>query len=361
MKKETKASLIKLILSLLGIVCVCLGAFFLLRHFGLTDISREQLQDFISAKGALGPFVFILATFLQVTIIPIPSTVTVLGGNYLFGPFLSFLYSYIGLILGSLFAFFLGKKLGKPYLNWIAGDSRKVDKWLLRMNGKEKVFLFFAFLFPAFPDDFLCSVAGVTTLGYGGFILMQLFTRATSVGATLLFVSGEFIPYEGWGLWVIGILIALGILCFILCLIFSDRLYRLFDKMTEKIKGALKVTNTKRYDFIIFGNGAYNCCLAIALIEKGKTVLLIQNPSNSAKTSSVDYIDKKFKESAKSIFTEFSNKTENEILCIAMQNGIDVLNDADLRDIKVHFGKITSICVLKEEKKIKYKAKHFIE
>ena len=236
MKKETKKSLIRLSLSLLIIGLVVLGIYFIFRHFGFTDISRESLQDYIGSFGPLGPIIFILATFLQVTIIPIPSTVTVLGGNYLFGPLLSFLYSYIGLILGSLFAFFLGRKFGKPYLNWIAGDKEKVDMWFKRMKGKEKVFLFFAFLFPAFPDDLLCSVAGVTTLSYPAFLLMMLLTRATSVGATLLFVSGEFIPYEGWGLWVIGILIALGILCFILCLIFSDKLYMLFDKFTSRFK-----------------------------------------------------------------------------------------------------------------------------
>lgn len=392
MKKETKKSLLKLFCSLVIIGGVILSAYLLLKHFGITDISREQLQDYIGSKGALGPLVFILATFLQVTIIPIPSTVTVLGGNYLFGPFLSFLYSYIGLLLGSLFAFFLGKKLGRPYLNWIAGDSKKVDLWLGRMKGKEKVFLFFAFLFPAFPDDFLCSVAGITTLGYGGFMLMQLFTRATSVSATLLFVSGEVIPYEGWGLWVIGILIFLGVLCFVLCLIFSDKLYKLFDKMTSKIKSILGIKNmdTKSYDVIVVGGGLSGVSSAISASREGKSVLLIEKYNCLGGASSYDLvlpfmyngttIDGKYEELSKGLFKEIQNRLSEIGGCdpdykdcfseeylklvlnkMALESGVTLLFQSNVCDVSSFNGKIKHITVSSVSGLRRYKAKCYID
>ncbi|MBQ7352465.1 MAG: FAD-dependent oxidoreductase [Clostridia bacterium] len=392
MKKETKKSLLKLFCSLVVIGAVILVAYLLLKHFGITDISREQLQDYISSKGALGPLVFILATFLQVTIIPIPSTVTILGGNYLFGPFLSFIYSYIGLLLGSLFAFFLGKKLGRPYLNWIAGDSKKVDLWLDRMKGKEKVFLFFAFLFPAFPDDLLCSVAGITTLSYGGFMLMQFFTRATSIGATLLFVSGEVIPYEGWGLWVIGILIFLGILCFALCLIFSDKLYKLFDKMTSKIKSVLGVKNmeSKSYDIIVVGGGLSGTAAAISASREGKSVLLIEKYNCLGGAASYDLvlpfmyngttIDGKYEELSKGLFKEIKDRLSeagavreeyedcfNEeylkliLNKMALESGVKLLFQSNVCDVSAFNGKIRHITVSSVDGLRRYTAKCYID
>ena len=56
------------------------------------------------------------------------------------------------------------------------------------------------FLLPMFPDDILCSIAGIMPITYSVFIFMQLITRFTSIGGTLLFMSGEIIPYHGWGL-----------------------------------------------------------------------------------------------------------------------------------------------------------------
>lgn len=392
MKKETKKSLLKLFCSLIVIGAVILVAYLLLKHFGITDISREQLQDYISSKGALGPLVFVLATFLQVTIIPIPSTVTILGGNYLFGPFLSFLYSYIGLLLGSLFAFFLGKKLGRPYLNWIAGDSKKVDLWLDRMKGKEKVFLFFAFLFPAFPDDLLCSVAGITTIGYGGFMLMQLFTRATSIGATLLFVSGEVIPYKGWGLWVIGILIFLGILCFVLCLIFSDKLYKLFDKMTSKIKSVLGIKHmeAKHYDIIVIGGGLSGTAAAISASREGKSVLLIEKYNCLGGAASYDLvlpfmyngttIDGKYEELSKGLFKEIKDRLSeagavreeyedcfNEeylkliLNQMALESGVKLLFQSNVCDASAFNGKIKHITVCSVDGLKRYTAKCYID
>ena len=236
MKKENKQAILRLVLSLFGIGLLILLVYFLFEHLGLTSITREGLQEYIKEKGALAPLIFILATFLQVTIIPIPSTVTVLAGSYLFGPWISFIYSYVGLLLGSYFAYFLGKVLGRPYLNWVAGDAKKIDGWLAKMKGKENVVLFFAFLLPFFPDDLLCSVAGMVKTPIFTFSIMQFFTRASSIGATLLFMSGEVIPYSGWGLVVIIGSIVLSLLGLVLGLIYSSQINDYLDKLAKKLR-----------------------------------------------------------------------------------------------------------------------------
>ncbi len=238
--EKNKKSLIKLFWSALIIGLLLLGGYFLLDLLGVTKLSQETIQNYIASTGAIAPLVFILASFLQVTFIPIPSTVTILAGSYLFGAFNSFLYSYIGIMLGALLAFALGRMIGRPYINWVVGSKEEADEWLSKLRGRENVFLFFAFLLPVFPDDLLCSVAGMLPVKFSTFTIMQLITRTTAIGATLLFMSGEFIPYEGWGLWVIGILIAIAVAAFVFSMIFAEKLNALFESIVKKISAALK-------------------------------------------------------------------------------------------------------------------------
>ena len=136
-----------------------------------------------------------------------------------------------------MFGFFLGRVIGKKFVYWIAGDKDKVDEYLEKMKGKETVVLFFMFLFPYFPDDLLCSVAGISSISWKTFTIIQLITKITSIGGTLLFMSGEFIPYSGWGIPVIVCLSILGILSFIFSFKYAEQIQDWFtNKFTRKTK-----------------------------------------------------------------------------------------------------------------------------
>lgn len=235
MNEKNKKSLIRLIVSALIIGGIILGAYLIFRALGVTELTREQIQEFIKGTGIIAPLVFILISFVQVTLIPIPGMVTILAGNYLFGAGLSFLYSYIGMLIGSVFAWWLGRVIGRPYINWVAGGKGEADAWLKRLNGRETVFLFFAFLLPLFPDDILCSVAGILPIRFSTFMIMQFITRATSIGASLLFMSGEIIPFHGWGVWVLGAVAVVCIIAFILSMKYADKLNKFFEDLIDKI------------------------------------------------------------------------------------------------------------------------------
>lgn len=234
-KIDWKKTILKLIISILILGLIIVGFYLLFRYLGWTSLTKEQLQEKISSFGIWAPLVFILASFLQVTFIPIPSTVTIIAGSFLFGPFLSFIYSYIGIVLGSILAFYLGRLIGKPFVNWVIGDEKVVDDYLLKMKNKENIILFFMFLFPFFPDDALCSLAGILPMSFLAFLFMQLTTRLTSIGATLLFMSGEIIPYQGWGLVVIIFVCLLGLAAFVISLKYAEKINELFYRLVEKI------------------------------------------------------------------------------------------------------------------------------
>ena len=235
MTKEQKKLIKKLIGSALVIAAIVGTGYLVLRLLGWTDFSREQLQTFVQQAGVVAPLVYILISFLQVTLVPIPAAITILAGNYVFGVWLAFIYSYIGTLLGGMFAFFLGRWIGKPFVNWLSGSQEETDKWLQKLKGKENVLLFFMFLFPFFPDDLLCSVAGILPISWLGFFLMLVVTRATSAGGTLLFMSGEIIPFHGWGLFVLGGVAVIGIVAFIVCFKHSKVINEWYEGLLYKI------------------------------------------------------------------------------------------------------------------------------
>lgn len=222
--QENKNILLRLLTSVLIVFALIALLYLILYLFGWTKLTQEQLQAYVVSTGAIAPLIYLLISFLQVTFIPVPGALTILAGNYVFGAFQAFVYSYLGMLAGGMFAFFLGKTVGRPFVNWVVGDSKKVDEWLKKLKGRQNVILFFMFLLPFFPDDILCTVAGLLPMSYGGFFIMQAITRATSVGFTLLLMSGEIIPYHGWGLAVLVVIGALCIVAFILSMKYSEKI-----------------------------------------------------------------------------------------------------------------------------------------
>ena len=235
-KNEKMKTVVKLIISALAIAALVLVGYLLYRHFGLDKITQEQIQDFIASTGAVAPIIFILLSFAQVTLIPIPGAVTILAGNYLFGTLESFIYSYIGMLLVAMAAFILGRLLGRPFVNWIAGSKEEADKWVDKLKGREKVVMFFMFLLPLFPDDLLCAIAGMFKYSTLEFLVLQLITRATSILGTLFFMSGEVIPHNAWGITLVAVLAVIGVVAFTLAMKHYDKIEEKINKIFSKKK-----------------------------------------------------------------------------------------------------------------------------
>ena len=104
-----------------------------------------------------------------------------------------------------------------------------IEDALFKILGKETVILFFMFLLPMFPDDILCSIAGIMPITWGVFTFIQVITRITSIGGTLFFMSGEIIPYDKpWGIAVLIVLAIIAIIAFIYA-------YKNSEKLNEKL------------------------------------------------------------------------------------------------------------------------------
>ena len=85
--------------------------------------SINDIRNYVSSFGSWAVIVFIIIQFLQVIILPIPGMLTVGAGVLLFGPWLGALYSFIGILLGSFVAFFIGRYLGYRVASWLVGEK----------------------------------------------------------------------------------------------------------------------------------------------------------------------------------------------------------------------------------------------
>ncbi len=180
------------------------GMYLVLKFTGLIEYvnSVEKIKNLIDKLGFWGRFIFVLMQFLQVTFIPIPSTIVVVAGTIVYGPAQAALLSLSGILLGSAFAFFLGRVFGRKLVTFMVGKET-CDKWVKFLSNGKYSFVIMMLL-PFFPDDVLCLVAGVTDMTWAFFVITQLITRTIGIYLTCYFSSGQIIPYHGWGLvfWV---------------------------------------------------------------------------------------------------------------------------------------------------------------
>ena len=221
---------------ILAIIVFLAIMYFILVWTGLWEKlnSVEKMRNFILDLGFWGRITFVFLQFLQVTFIPIPSTILTTAGSIIYGPLQGGLLSLSGILLGSILAFYLGKTFGRKLVTFMVGEE-SCKKWVNFLS-KARYTFFFMMLLPMFPDDVLCLVAGITSMSWAFFVLTNLITRPIGIFVTSYLGSGELIPYHGWGLvvWAI-ILVAVGILMWLVTK-YDKRIENFFVRLFRKNK-----------------------------------------------------------------------------------------------------------------------------
>ena len=226
-----KKFIYKLFLLVVFFISFATFGLYLLKVTGFLDKikSVDEFRQYISSFGFWAILIYLVCQILQVAILPIPAMVIVGSGVLMFGPLLASILSCIGVIIGSLIAFFVGKIFGYKVVKWLVGKE-SLDKCLNFIKGKDKIFFTFMFLFPFFPDDLLCFVAGITTMTPLYFAIMISIVRIITVFLSCYSINNSLIPYNTW--W--GIL--LWVLFFITTICISILLYKKSDKIEKFIK-----------------------------------------------------------------------------------------------------------------------------
>jgi len=141
---------------------------------------------------------------MQVIIAPIPGEVTGFVGGLLFGVWKGTLLSTIGLTIGSLVAFYVGRLLGAGFVHRIV-KQEYIDKFDDFVNHKGLYIAWLFFILPGFPKDSLCYLLGLTKMRYVDLILLNVLGRLP--GTLMLVLQGSAVQrgcYQEFSFYLVG-------------------------------------------------------------------------------------------------------------------------------------------------------------
>jgi uncharacterized membrane protein YdjX (TVP38/TMEM64 family) len=167
------------------------------RHYSKLIRDPREIKTVVKSYGRYSVLVFIVLQFLQVVLFFIPGEIVQIAGGYIYGTLWGGLLSLLGITLGSLFAFIIAKKLGRPFVERIVSEKdlklfgRILDAGGDRGRSRAIKIVFILYLIPGLPKDVLAYICGITSMDHKSFIVYSTAGRTPAViisayfGATL--------------------------------------------------------------------------------------------------------------------------------------------------------------------------------
>jgi uncharacterized membrane protein YdjX (TVP38/TMEM64 family) len=145
-----------ILLAIVSGVCLLFYQTGLWQFFG----SKERILNFLDSMGVWDEVAYVFLEAVQVVIPAIPGVLLNMLGGYLYGTFSGCILSTIGTTIGGYIVFSISRRFGRVFIN------KFFDKKIIRhldniSHNKGRFKIFFLFLIPGFPKDYLCY-----TLGY---------------------------------------------------------------------------------------------------------------------------------------------------------------------------------------------------
>ncbi len=181
--------------------------------------SPEAMGAYIDRSAPWSHLAYFGVQLASVVIAPIPSNITAAAGAYLFGLWPSFLLTWGAVTLGSAVVFALARALGQKFAGKFVSEKLE-EKYLDVIRRKRDVFLALAFLFPFFPDDLLCILAGLTDIPFRRFLLLMALARPWGLLVACM-VGSATVSIPWWGMALLG---AGGLAAFLLAMKYGDRI-----------------------------------------------------------------------------------------------------------------------------------------
>ena len=155
---------------------------------------------FLKSKGKLALFIIYFLQILQVVIAFIPSDFINLSSGYILGPYIGFIISYLGLVSGTIIAFYISRFFGKEIVLKLVKEetlnkiSNKVSSNMSVTN------IFILSIIPFMPRDVLVYALGLTNIRPKKFLLPYLLSRIPlvlilSITGDTLFKNDDYIFY----------------------------------------------------------------------------------------------------------------------------------------------------------------------
>lgn len=203
--KNNKKNLLKTVgkfALLIGVILAIAGiSYAILYACGFTSVDKFiELRNDMGESFGFWAIVVALQVF-QVVLIPISNQIisapmSIMFNNELWKVFLS---SFVGIEIGTIILFLIGRFGGEKVLKFLLGDKEKVEKCEKFMQ-KGKAFYIAGMLVAVIPDDILTTLTGVARYNFFYVLIVSIITRAICV-ATSVFGIGYATKYPF--LWVV--------------------------------------------------------------------------------------------------------------------------------------------------------------
>lgn len=168
------------LISLTGVILTVFVSIYFYKLGVFEDL--DSLQQLVGKSIIVGPLVFIVIQMVQVIIPIIPGGISLAAGVLIFGPYWGFILNYVGICLGSIVLFLLGRSYGRPLIKRMVSEKiyDKYSHWLENDKKFERLFSLAIFL-PLAPDDALCLMASLTNMSLKKYTIIILLAKPASI------------------------------------------------------------------------------------------------------------------------------------------------------------------------------------
>ena len=190
------------------------GIFRLLRYFGVFE--PAFIEELVTKAGFWGPLAIIGIITVTSFSITVPSSPFIVLAGALYGPVEATIYATIGVLLGSSIAFWIARIFRTPIIKLI-GEHAEI---LTRFQQKYvMIVLFLTRVFPVISFEVMSYAAGLTSIGYGQYLLATLgavgsiflFATLGDMGASVAFSAPSEFASIGLALTVVAMLFVIPI------------------------------------------------------------------------------------------------------------------------------------------------------
>ena len=179
-KKISKKDIIKFICFVIFFVTIVITGIVFSSKIK-TIFTFEKIRNFIEQHKNISVLLFILLQVLQVVIFIIPGDIVNATGGFLFNIYIGSILSFIGVVLGSIIAFYVSRLLGYNFVNKFI-KKEKIEKIVYFFNNNTGFVSLFIFCnLPFVPKDILMYCAGLTPLKAKRTFLIYCFSRIPGI------------------------------------------------------------------------------------------------------------------------------------------------------------------------------------
>ena len=181
-------------------------------------------------------FIYIGLQIFQIIVSVLPGQALQFAAGYAYHFWLGFLYSIIGISIGTVITFYLARLLGKDALLVIFGEE-KFTKFIHTLNSKRSfLVLFVIFLIPGIPKDLFTYAAGVSEIRIVPFLMLSLIGRTPAMIGSIM-MGNMFFNGSYFGLIVLG---TVAVILFAAGLMNREKMVKWTDRAYSRMIGSSK-------------------------------------------------------------------------------------------------------------------------